>query len=57
MIRYRNSSENVDRETSRSARTVVVIHRIDELNIMEELGNAALLGREVVNVVKKSVRC
>ena len=52
VIRYRNSSEDVDRTTTRSVRTVVVIHRIDELNIMQELGNAALLGKEIVNVVK-----
>ena len=52
VIRYRNADEDVDRETTRSARSVVVIHGIDELNIMEELGNAALLGREIVNVVK-----
>ena len=50
-VRYRNSGESVDRLTSRSARSIVVIHRIDELNIMEELGNAALLGKEVMNVV------
>jgi hypothetical protein len=52
VIRYRNSSEDVDRTTTRSVRTVVVIHRIDELNIMQELGNAALLGKEIVTVVK-----
>ena len=57
VIRYRNAEEDDgrDRTTTRSARTVVVIHRIDELNIMEELGNAALLGREIVHVVKNSV--
>ena len=53
VIRYRNASENVDRTTTRAVRTVVVIHRIDELNIMQELGNAALLGREIVTVAKE----
>ena len=54
VIRYRNASENMDRTTTRSVRTIVVIHRVDELNIMEELGNAALLSREVVNVMCSS---
>ena len=52
VVRYRNSTEAVDRRTVRAVRTIIVIHRIDELNIMEELGNAALLGYEVVNLVK-----
>ena len=58
VIRYRNAEETDDqrdRETTRSARSVVVIHRIDELNIMEELGSAALLGREIVNVAMNAV--
>ena len=50
VLRYRNASEHIDRFTTRSVRSIVVIHRIDELNIMEELGNAALLGKEVVNI-------
>ena len=53
VIRYRNAEEDdkLERTTTRSVRSIVVIHRIDELNIMEELGNAALLGREIVNLV------
>ena len=50
LIRYRNASESIDRTTTRSVRTVTVIHRVDELNIAKELGNAALLGREIVNM-------
>jgi hypothetical protein len=50
LIRYRNASESIDRTTTRSVRTVTIIHRVDELNIAEELGNAALLGREIVNM-------
>ena len=50
VLRYRNASESVDRTTTRSVRKIVVIHRIDELNIMEELGKAALLGKEIVNL-------
>ena len=55
VIRYRNADEDDDRETTRSARSVVVIHRVDELNIMEELGSAALLGREIVNMAMNAV--
>ena len=53
VIRYRNAEEDdkLERTTNRSVRSIVVIHRIDELNIMEELGNAALLGKEIVNLV------
>ena len=54
VIRYRNSTENVDRTTTRAVRSVVVIHRVDELSIMEALGNAALLGREIINVVRSA---
>lgn len=36
-IRYRNSNENVDRLTYRSVRSLVVIHCIDDINIMKEL--------------------
>jgi hypothetical protein len=57
VLRYRNSSESVDRTTTRSVRTIVVIHRVDELNIMQELGNAALLGKEIVNVVWSMSGC
>ena len=37
-LRYRNNNENIDRTTTRSVRGLVVIHRVDETNIMEELG-------------------
>jgi 3-deoxy-D-manno-octulosonic-acid transferase len=40
-LRYRNHNENVDRFTNRSTRSVVVIHRIDETNIMEEVGEVS----------------
>ena len=59
VIRYGNAEEADDqrnRETTCSARSVVVIHRIDELNIMEELGGAAILGREIVDLVRNTVR-
>ena len=39
-IRYRNAHENFDRTTKRAVRTLVLIHRVDEIDLMEELGNA-----------------
>ena len=42
-VRYRNSTETVDRTTIRAVRSLIVIHRIDELNIAEELGKAMLI--------------
>ena len=40
VIRYKNSSEEIERTTFRAVRSLVIIHRIDEINIMEELGKA-----------------
>ena len=40
-VRYRNSTEGVDRFTNRAVRQLIVIHPVDELNIMEELGQIA----------------
>ena len=37
-IRYRNATEDFDRTTNRAVRSLVVIHRVDELDLMEELG-------------------
>lgn len=39
--RYKNSNENVFRETRRSVRTVVVIRHVDEVDIFSELGKIA----------------
>ena len=36
-IRYRNRNENADRMTFRSVRHLVVIHHVDETNIIQEL--------------------
>ena len=41
-VRYRNSSEAVNRTTKRAVRSLVIIHRVDEIDLMEELGEAAL---------------
>ena len=56
-VRYRNHSERIDRETYRSARSLVIIHSVDELNIMQELGEIARKveneRREVLQLVQK----
>ncbi len=38
IVEYVNNSETVRRETSRSVRELVVIHPVDELGIVRELG-------------------
>ena len=42
VIRYQNAGENVARATVRAVRTSVIIHRVNEVDLMEELGKAAL---------------
>ena len=44
-IRYRNATEDIDRTTNRAVRSLVVIHRVDELDLMEELGKATFVQR------------
>ncbi len=41
-IKYRNANEEIFRTTHRAVRSLTVIHRVDEINLMEELGKAAL---------------
>ena len=41
-VRYRNSNEKVDRFTYRSTRSLVVIHPVEEVSIMQELGEIAV---------------
>ena len=41
VIKYRNASENVDRETNRAIRQLVLIHPIEELGILQEVGEMA----------------
>ena len=38
-VHYRDSTEAVDRFTNRTVRQLIVIHPVDELNMMEELGH------------------
>ena len=40
-VKYRNHTESVDRETCRAVRQLTVIHSVDELNIIQELGKIA----------------
>ena len=37
-VTHRNHNENTDREMKRTVRERIVIHAIDELNILEEIG-------------------
>ena len=41
-VRYRNVGEKVDRFTYRSARSLVVIHPVEEVTILQELGEIAV---------------
>ena len=43
VIKYKNATEGFERTTFRAVRSLVVIHRIDEINIMEELGKAIFI--------------
>ena len=43
IVRYRNHNENVDRETRRAVRELIVIHQLDELNLIQEVGKIAIL--------------
>ena len=40
-VKYRNHNENTDRITCRASRQLIVIHQIDEIDIMAELGEVA----------------
>ena len=41
-VKYRNHTENTDRFTKRTARQIIVIHPIDEMSIIQELGKIAI---------------
>ena len=55
VIKYRNSSENIDHFTTRAVRDLVLIHLVDEIHIMEELGNIATTSG-IVSYVDR-IRC
>ena len=41
VVKYRNHNENVDRETRRAVRQLVMIHPVNELDIHKELADMA----------------
>ena len=41
LVKYRNENENVFRETTRSVRNLVLIHSVDECDLMEEIASIA----------------
>ena len=55
VIKYRNSSENIDHFTTRAVRDLVLIHPVDEIHIMGELGNIATTSG-IVSYVDR-IRC
>jgi hypothetical protein len=48
VIEYKNASENVFRTTTRAARSVAVLHREDELELVPELNTAARVAEKLV---------
>ena len=40
-VKYRNFNENIDRITHRASRQLIVIHQINDIDIMVELGEIA----------------
>ena len=38
-VKYRNANENVDRETFRSVRELVMFHPVDEIDIVQEISS------------------
>jgi hypothetical protein len=55
-VKYRNHNEEFDRETRRSIRQLIVIHRIDELDIIYELGRIATIV-DMKKRVRSSEQC
>jgi hypothetical protein len=47
VIEYKNATENVFRTTRRAARTVAVLHKEDELELVQHLNQAAREGRRL----------
>ena len=41
IVRYRNATEGKNRETKRAVKSLILVHRIDELNIMKEMFEAS----------------
>ena len=43
IVEYRNHNEEFNRETRRAVRELVVIHRVDELSLIQEIGKIATI--------------
>ena len=41
-VKYQKASENVDRETFRSVRQLVMIHPVHEIDIIQEINNTKI---------------
>ena len=41
-VKYRNAEEGKDRTTDRNVKSLILIHKVDELNIMKEMFDASL---------------
>ena len=55
VIKYRNNSENFDRFANHAVRELVIIYSVDEIQIMEELGNV-ITTSTIVSYVDR-IRC
>ena len=53
VVKYRNNQENVDRFTTRAVRELVLIHPVDELNLMEKLEKMATVAYMKQNLNNK----
>ena len=51
-IRYRSANENSSRITFRSVRSLVVIHHVDDIDLMKELYKANLCQKDSVGSVE-----
>ena len=53
VVKFRNHNQSVDRCTTRAVRELGLIHPIDQLHLMEKLGNIASINGVAVNVNKR----
>ena len=53
VAKYRNDQENVDRFTTSAVRELVLIHSVDELDLMEKLGKMATVAYMKQNLNNK----
>ena len=46
-MKYRNADEEKDRTTDRNVKSLILIHKVDDLNIMKEMFEASQYGDEL----------